>query len=241
MLSIKLDDPWKELRADLFGNIEPEIHLVGITMPVVHDFYMPGPEPPEVDECETMPAEAASISYGSFDKVSKDWDKAIRLNEKLIELDHDTPLEAVQFNFHVTGISKACGAQMSRHRIGQGHISSSRRYQKQAVAFVYPLLNYLAESDAKAVYATFEKCYMEAIWLYNELKDEHALSKEDRRRVIPVASAQERMWFINARALRYFLRQRLAPDAEWEIRRIAIMTYQLVSNIAPSLFCDLLS
>lgn len=55
---------------------------------------------------------------------------------------------------------------------------------------------------------------------------------------IPIG-LRERVWWINARALRDFFRLRLAPDAEWEIRRIALMLYDIVIELTPSLFEDI--
>jgi thymidylate synthase (FAD) len=171
--------------------------------------------------------------------MAHDLDRRKSLNRKLIDLGHLTPIESLQFNFRVSGISKACGAQISRHRIGQGHVSSSRRFQSQGVAFVYPILNYITEE--KIVKETLDKLSQNnrrAYELYDDLRNSSKLHKEDARRAIPVASSQERIWWINARALRDFLRLRLPRDAEWEVRRIAVMLYNIVMEVTPSLFED---
>ncbi|MGC8658980.1 MAG: FAD-dependent thymidylate synthase [Desulfomonilaceae bacterium] len=234
-----IDDPWKELRATCFGNIEPEIVLEAVTAPLDNtaqsisgrDLWK---------NIETLPAWSAAMSYGSREKMAEDMDRKKSLNKKLIGLGHMTPFESVQFNFRVSGISKACGAQMSRHRIGQGHVSSSRRFQAQGVAFVYPLLNYI--DDEQAVRNALRKlsdANQKAYELYEQLRNTDKLHKEDARRVIPVASSQERVWWINARALRDFFRLRLPKDAEWEIRRVAVMLYNIVLDAAPSLFEDI--
>jgi thymidylate synthase (FAD) len=236
---LTLHDPWKHLRAECFGNQEPEITLEAVTSPV--EVVM---KPVNVEEfwtnIETLPAWSAAISYGSREKLAGANDKQISLNRKLIELGHHTPLESIQFNFHVTGISKACGAQLSRHRIGQGHVSSSRRFQSQGMAFVYPLLGYIkTEAEAKAALDIISEVNRQTFEVYEKLRSDGKLHKEDARRIIPVASSQERIWWINARALRDFFRLRLPRDAEWEIRRLAIMVYNIVNPIAPSLFEDI--
>lgn len=236
---IIVDDPWKELRSSCFGNVEPEIVLEAVTVPLDNigdniskkQFW---------DAVETLPAWSAAISYGSREKMAGDVERKRSLNRKLINLGHMTPLESLQFNFRVSGISKACGAQMSRHRIGQGHVSSSRRFQSQGAAFVYPLLNYI--SDEKMVKDSLMKLSesnRKAYEIYENLRNSNKLRKEDARRSIPVASSQERIWWINARALRDFLRLRLPKDAEWEIRRIAAMLYNIVLEATPSLFEDI--
>ncbi len=236
---IIIDDPWKELRSSCFGNVEPEIILEAVTVPLENlgtrmekrDLW---------ETIETLPAWSAAISYGSREKMADDMERKRSLNRKLIGLGHMTPIESLQFNFRVSGISKACGAQMSRHRIGQGHISSSRRFQAQGAAFVYPLLSYITdETDARDALMKFSDVNRKAYEIYEDLRNSNKLHKEDARRAIPVASSQERVWWINARALRDFLRLRLPKDAEWEIRRIAVMLYNLVSEATPSLFDDI--
>ncbi|MCL5124760.1 MAG: FAD-dependent thymidylate synthase [Deltaproteobacteria bacterium] len=236
---IIIDDPWKELRASCFGNIEPEIVLEAVTAPL-DNVGQSVPDKNFWENIETIPAWSAAMSYGSREKIAADMERKRSLNKKLIGLGHMTPLEAVQFNFRVSGISKACGAQMSRHRIGQGHVSSSRRFQSQGAAFVYPLLNYISDKQVvKGALTKLSEANQKAYEIYEELRNTDKLHKEDARRVIPVASSQERVWWINARALRDFFSLRLPKDAEWEIRRVAVMLYNLVLEVTPSLFEDI--
>jgi len=241
-----MKDPWKHLRADLFGNVEPEVTLVGVSVPIeksgdllanacrVDDGDGPIWVPRPNWECiEATTAQAASTSYGSKVKNPQN------LNRQLIQKGHLTPLEAIQFNFHVSGVSKACGAQMSRHRIGQGHVSRSRRYTRQQPAFVYPLLDYFTDEEIVSdILFCHSRLNREAYTRYK-----HALQlgakKQDARLLIPVSSATERVWWVNARALRDFFRLRLAKDAECEIRRLANMVFDIVVDLTPSLFEDL--
>ena len=237
--NLTLHDPWKHLRKECFGNQEPDVILEAVTAPL--ELMKKRPDEKEFwSEVEALPAWSAAMSYGSREKLSESLVKKISLNRKLIQLGHHTPLESIQFNFHVIGISKACGAQLSRHRIGQGHVSSSRRFQAQGMSFVYPLLGYIKnEDEAAAALGVISDLNRQAFEIYEKLREESRLHKEDARRVIPVASSQERVWWVNARALRDFFRLRLERDAEWEIRRLAIMVYNIVSHVAPSLFEDI--
>ncbi len=236
---IMLDDPWKELRSACFGNMEPEICLEAVTVPL-DNLNIPFEKKKFWETIETLPAWSAAISYGSREKMADDMGRKRSLNKKLIDLGHMTPLESLQLNFRVSGISKACGAQMSRHRIGQGHVSSSRRFQSQGAAFVYPLLGYISdETVARDALMKLSEANRKTYQIYEDLRNSNKLHKEDARRVIPVASSQERVWWINARALRDFLRLRLPRDAEWEIRRIAVMIYNIVMEVIPSLFEDI--
>lgn len=235
-------DPWKSLREKLYGNVEPEVELIGLTCPGLpgrkYGFYpdiVAADIEPFVNNLsiESQVALAASVSTGVTPK------DVAKLNGKLIELGHHTPLEAIQFNFKISGISKAAGAQISRHRIGQGHVSSSRRYQNQEPAFVYPLL--LSIKDEALVATTYHilnDFYKASFLEYSRFRT-IGIGKGDARYVIPVSSAQERVWWINARALRDFFKLRLAPSAEGEIRRLAFMVLNIVYQIVPSLFEDI--
>ena len=241
LTTLTIHDPWKHLRADCFGNQEPEVVLEAVTAPLE---VLEGKHDPDQlwSSIETMPAWSAAMSYGSREKLAGATDKKVSLNRKLIQLGHHTPLESIQFNFHVSGISKACGAQLSRHRVGQGHVSSSRRFQSQGMSFVYPLLPYIKdEAEARSALKVISDMNRMAFDVYEKLREDSRLHKEDARRVIPVASSQERVWWVNARALRDFFRLRLPKDAEWEIRRLAIMVYNIVSKITPSIFEDVVT
>lgn len=231
-------DQWKHLREDLYGNTEPEVKLVGMTNPGVlatyrKKVYFASDESVYQDRIENMVNEAATMSTGADLKDSKPF------ITHLIRMGHLTPLECIQYNFEISGISKACGAQLSRHRIGQGHVSSSRRYMEQRVAFVYPTLESIKYVDeAKTTYRIFEEHFESAIISYNLLRKE-GLSKTDSRLIMPSAIASQRMWWINARALRDFFRLRLHKSAESEIRRLAQMVLDEVMQITPTLFEDI--
>ena len=244
-------DKWKNLRSRLWANTEPEVELIGLTCPgwmqpfdngrftvdaAIESINFSGDvilySVMDTVDIEAQVAQAAAVSSGIEPK------DVGRLNKNLIKMGHHAPLEAIQFNFHVTGISKACGAQLSRHRIGQGHVSSSRRYQEQQAAFVYPLLENIAdENEARVAYSLIQDSYQASYHAYLGAK-KLGLKKGDCRYVVPISSASERIWWINARALRDFFRLRLDKAAEAEIRRLAFMILGIVIKITPTLFHD---
>lgn len=252
-------DRWVDLRKELsdagwmVGNTEPEVELIGLTCPgwtqlepntqftvdaTVKNIHFSGDTIAysvlETEDVESQVAQAAAVSSGVEPK------DVGRLNKHLIKMGHLTPLEAIQYNFHVIGISKACSAQASRHRIGSGHVSKSRRFQAAEMGFVYPLLNKVErESEATHIYKVLSGQFLSSQNQYNHLRNDVGLNKTEARLIIPVASATERIWWMNARSLRSFLELRLAPDAEAEIRRLSFMLLDIVSAITPSLFEDI--
>lgn len=235
---MRLYDQWKPLREDLYGNTEPEVELVGMTNPggIIssrNDTYFNSDEWVSINRIENMVNETATMSTGADLTDSKTF------IQHLIKMGHLTPLECIQYNFRVKGISKACGAQLSRHRIGQGHVSSSRRYMEQKAAFVYPILETVIHIDrARKTYRILEEQFEGSIITYNLLRN-NAINKTDARLIMPTAIATQRMWWINARALRDFFRLRLHRTAESEIRRLAQMILDQVMQITPTLFEDI--
>jgi len=227
-----IEDPWKSVREKTcFGNEEPKVKLIAITTPLGN--Y----DPEEVEgNIECMPALMATTSYNSS---LNSIDKATALNKKLLKMKHDTPFEVIQYVFEVTGISKASGAQISRHRVGQGHISLSRRYTHQKPKFIYPPLDYMKnEDEVEATFLLMSGACENAYRAYKFLIDTGA-KKQDARLIMPVNVATSRKWWINARALRDFFKLRLDAAAEWEVRRLAFMLLDIVYTATPSLFEDI--
>ena len=231
-----MTDKWRHLREHLWANAEPSVKLVAITAPVSTDEFdgesITTPEFLEPDNIEGLVARAAAVSTGIEPKDSQ------KLVQKLIKLGHMVPTEFVNFTFLITGISKACSAQISRHRMAS-IVSASRRYKEQGAAFVYPLLeNIEDEATASRIYLLLADSYKESYNNYLGLRDMGA-KKGDCRYVSPVASATAKAWCINARSLHNFLQLRLYPTAEAEIRRLANLLLNIVNKITPTLFEDI--
>lgn len=232
------EDPWVNARCVLWSNIEPEVNLIGITVPgysapdyrgdpyfYAGDWFTP-------DEIEGLVTRAATVSTGVDVKEQKG------LIKNLIKLNHGTPLEFVTYQFVISGISKSCSSQISRHRMAS-IVSASRRYQEQGAAFVYPILESVKNSYLVVeTYNRLEDSYRSAYETYMKLKS-LGVKKGDCRYVIPVASATEKAWSINARSLRNFFQLRLHNSAESEIRRLAQMILDQVMQITPTLFEDI--
>jgi thymidylate synthase (FAD) len=227
-----MQDPWFSLRQSNFGNEEPEVKLIAVTTPIGN--Y----DPEDVKgNIECMPAIAAGTSYN---KESNTIEAAKALNKKLIKMGHNVPLESLQYNFLVTGLSKAAGAQWSRHR-SQAHVSLSRRYTQQQPKFVYPTLDYMKNKDeVEATYLLMSGACENVYRAYKFLIDTGA-KKQDARLIMPVNVATTRNAWANARALRDFFRLRLDPAAEPEIRRLAFILLDIVSTATPSLFEDIVA
>lgn len=218
---------WKHLRKDLFRAVEPEVKLVAITQPFG--------EYKDLCTTETLPAFTARASHES--KGTKEDD--IRLNKTLIKLGHDTPLQAVEFVFYVSGITKSLQAQWTRHKIGIGWTFRSTRYVPASQnCFVYNTYDYITEEEkVKELLKIDETVAKQAIELF-EKKITLGSTKQDARKIMPVFWATSCYFYTNARALRHLFRLRLDKAAEWEIRRMASIFFDICIQHTPSLFED---
>lgn len=220
-------DKWKHLRKNLFRTVDPEIQLVAITQPVG--------EYKDLCTTETLPAFTARASHES--KGTKEDD--IRLNKTLIKLGHDTPLQAVEFVFFISGVTKSLQAQWTRHKIGVGWTFRSTRYIPAGTnCFVYNTYDYIDEEEkVKELYKIDEAVAKQAIELFDK-KITLGSTKQDARKIMPVLWATSCYFYVNARALRHLFKLRLAKAAEWEIRRMTTILFDICMKITPSLFED---
>ena len=220
---------WKDLRKELFRNEEPAVKLIGMTTPS-EEIASQGVT------TETLPAYTARQSHESDGTHEDD----LKLNKKLISWGHHTCLEAVQFVYYVTGVSKSLAGQWTRHRIGIGWTFRSTRYVKaNKNMFIYPALEYMDSDDAvRAAYGIYEREHKRAMDVYDELKG-LGVRNQELRRLMPVGWSTAAYVYVNARSLRHFFELRLDKSAEWEIRRLAYMMFNDAMGIAPTLFEDL--
>lgn len=216
---------WENLRQHLFRNEEVNVALVAETKPSSHFI-----------STETLPAFTARQSHESSGTYRDD----IELNKKLISWGHTTPLEAIQFVFQVSGISKSLAGQWTRHRAGIGWTFRSTRYVSAAEnKFIYPALEYISdENQARDILSMYEKTHRDSITNY-DLLIASGVKNQEARRIMTVDWSTSCYCYINARALRHFFELRLTSHAEWEIRRLAYTMFNIVVDSCPSIFKDL--
>jgi len=221
------NDRWKYLRESLFRNTELSVELVAMTKPVGK--YK------RICTTETLPAFTARASHESKGTAKDDK----RLNKDLIKWGHTTPLQAVQFVFYVSGITKSLQNQWVRHKIGVGWVFRSTRYISASEnSFVYPTYDYIDnEETVKKLLSIDEKMAREGINAFDRKKSLGA-TKQDSRKIMPVFWNTPCYFFVNARALRHLFSLRLKEAAEWEIRRLHKAMLRIVKKETPSLFAD---
>lgn len=220
-----MNDKWKQLRQNLYRNKEPQVNLIGITNLQDNEH--------KVEETPAIVARKSHESKG-------DYNDNIRLNKDLIRWGHHTPLEFVNIILEVDGISKSALTQWDRQRIGIGFVQRSTRYvPADQNEFIYPMYDYIDdEQTVIELLKTHEEIHIEAIETYKKLFDKKT-TKQDARKIMPVSFSSGTFVNMNARSLRHFFELRLEKHAEWEIRRIACMIWDLIYPLFPSLLDDL--
>lgn len=156
----------------------------------------------------TLISKAAGMCYG------KDDAKLSRVRS-CIKKGHTSVIEHVSATFKIEGISRACLAQLTRHRIASFSVMS-QRYCKIGGEdwYVMPPLN--KEADLEAFGDVLEiamSTYKEAV--------ARGIKPEDARFLLPEATKTNLYMTINARSLQNFLTLRLGKTAQWEIRELA--------------------
>lgn len=213
------------------------------------------------EEGEKLIAAAAKLCYSSSGisdiEESLEDEKVESFLSHLVDLNHESPIEHVNFTFGVEGVSRTLTHQLVRHRIAS-YSQQSQRYVKleQFEYIVPPAIE--KNQKAKEIFLNAmeedQKYYNEIVDIlqgeyYRQYIDEtnsekQALSKsekqaiEDARYIFPNACETKIVFTMNARTLMNFFRLRTCNRAQWEIRSMAISMLELVKEVYPTLFRD---
>ena len=175
---------------------------------------------------EHVVADAARVCYNSHST-----DDA-RLIRSLIRRGHLSPLEHASFSFEIVYVSRALLAQITRHRIASFSVQSQRYVKQDGFDYVMPpSIQALGAEQAeqfRAQMAQIDRWYRQ--WI------DCGLPKEDARFVLPNAATTRMVVTMNARELMHFFELRCAPDAQWEIRQVAMEMRRLCAEVAPNIF-----
>lgn len=165
--------------------------------------------------------EAASICYDSNPTEN------FRIVKGCKATGHKSVLEHISFTFYVKGMSRACLAQLSRHR----HISLSVMSQRYVPMDNFGYNNPFYGEDAEI----FDDMMRDAANNYRILKEYHGAKNEDARAVLPNACWTELYLTMNARSLIEISHLRLCSRAQSEIRELFTRIKAEVATVCPEL------
>lgn len=161
----------------------------------------------------------------------KDFDKRkiTKTIKYLLQADHTSIFEHINYTFLIEGASRSYLAQQTRHRVasytsGSQHYQNYKNYEAGVISNLDPKVEEL-----------YKKGMENSMKIYNELID-LGMPKYEARQVLPNGMQNNLMITINARSLINFFKLRLCYRNTEEIRIVAVKMYQLCVEHFPELF-----
>ena len=187
--------------------------------------------------------QAARVSYGAGTKTVREDRGLIRY---LLRHDHTTPFEMVVLKFHIKAPLFVV-QQWIRHRTASINQESGRYSVLKDEFHVLSIDDVCVQSkdnkqgrgekfnvtDAEVVLNVMSTKNREAYTAYETLL-EMGMARESAREILPVSTYTQFYWQMNLHNLLHFLKLRLDPHAQKEIREYAEQIAVCVQAVAPN-------
>lgn len=187
----------------------------------------------------------ARVSYDAEWRAGEDSGSDTRLINYLYNHKHNTPFEAVTFTFDVKAPIFVF-RQWHRHRT-QSYNELSARYRPLPAEFYIPEVEQITtqSTDNKQMRTEDQNPAAEEIQWAMKVQNQDAFETYERmlhmgcprelaRSVLPVSTYSHMFATMNLHNLFGFLRERLHPHAQWEIRQYAQAMLELIEPIVPT-------
>jgi len=200
-----------------------------------------------VELIDTMPVEnldaaivqAARVSYGSGTKTPSEDRALIRY---LMRHWHTTPFEMVEFKFrikcpifvarqHFRHRTASINELSARYSIVQNEYWVPKEFRGQSAVNKQGSDGPI-EDPHMILYSIYVKSCEDSFKTYNKLLSS-GVSRELARAVLPMSTMTEFYWKINLHNLLHYLRLRLDPTAQQEIREVAEQLFAIVEQKVP--------
>jgi len=195
---------------------------------------------------ERLAEMAGRLCYMSFGKGRKTNREYLG---HILEVAHGSVLEHSVWNFVITGVSRSFTHELVRHRAGFAYSQLSQRYVDESEAeYVEP--DCIADdpdlhrvwldavTQAHEAYVKLVDGLAEKFADHPERTMRRKMARQAARSVLPNATETKIFVTANARALRHFIELRGTPDADVEIRAVAVQMLHILREKAPNLFGD---
>jgi thymidylate synthase (FAD) len=189
-------------------------------------------------ELDSAIVQAARVSYGDGTKTSRGDAGLIRY---LMRHWHNTPFEMVEFKFHIK-MPMYIARQHMRHRMASVNEYSARYsvvkddHYKPEVLRGQSKVNHQGsegEIDTNSERENvLNKHFDTSYEIYTYLLDD-GVCREQARGVLTQSTYTEFYWKIDLHNLMHYLRLRLEPGAQKEIRDYASAIYELIQPLVP--------
>lgn len=180
---------------------------------------------------EKLIEDAGRTAYLSFEKQKRGSEK--KFIKMLIKSGHLSVLEHAYASFRIKGGSRAFTHQLVRHRLCSYTQQSQRYIDEHNFNYIEPD----AIKNNKETHILFIDFINKAKEVYAELQ-KLGIKNEDARFVLPNAVESEIVVTANFREWRYIVELRGSPNAQWEIRNVAIEILKILKKHTPAVFDD---
>lgn len=188
-------------------------------------------------EPEAVIEQAARICYMS---KPKDLEARTRFLQNIIKSGHESVIEHASATFKITGVSRSLTHQLVRHRIAS-YSQQSQRYCSFEKISACDDIWYVTPPEIAAnetALDLYEHCMNVISDTYLGLS-KLGIKNEDCRFVLPNSCKTQIFITMNFRSWRHFIKLRLDPHAQWEIRAMAKQICFKLNDIAPVIFDDI--
>jgi thymidylate synthase (FAD) len=200
---------------------------------------------------------AGRVCYMSFAKPRPGGVSAYFKHIK--ESGHGSVFEHASWTFLITGISRSLTHELVRHRAGFAFSQLSQRYVDESntefiepdiIASDHEMHTVWSEAMQQVRNAYIRLCellekklqqpHFSYRWLPPQASatDRRKIARQAARSVLPNATETKIVVTANARAWRHFIEQRGNRHADYEIRKLANLIFDILSEDAPHLFSD---
>lgn len=183
----------------------------------------------------------ANCATTCYDSKPKDIEASRKMIRALAKAGHEAMIEHAHATFRLSGVSRVLTHELVRHRLFSFAQRSQRYVKENEPSFVIPDV-LIDDNSANPTIQKAKNQFMKAMddaWHAYKTLLECGLKPEDARFVLPNACTTEIIVSGNFREFRNFLKLRLGPRAQWEIRKAANLILDKLYEIAPSCFEDL--
>lgn len=227
--------------------------LQGFDRALEFDKYLD--DPTKLPDIEQLVKAAGQICYVSYGPKRTTNTEASKYFNNIKVSGHGSVLEHADVSFLFYGISRTLTHELVRHRSGFAYSQVSQRYVSGSVLRFVERPEFI---DDPELHALFEESIDASAAAYEELAKKlmerqssgagvlSAERKTDLRKKVQqcartlLLNAAEAPIVVSAnmRAWRHFIEMRGSEHAEIEIRRLAVMVYRALKEVAPHLFDD---
>jgi len=134
---------------------------------------------------------------------------------KWMNMGHLSPLEHISATFLIEGISRACLAQLTRHRLCSFSVESQRYNSVEDNEVIIPQSVRDSDIDPSVIEQFIRVCKV----FYKGLES-CDIPKEDRRFFLPMGVSTKLIMTANAREWLHIFQERCNLRAQWEIRQL---------------------